>query len=123
MTTRIVKASAPSAFKTLDTIIVVMRVCAWLNIVAASIFLILAINVNSGPVSEPQSTAASICFIGICAGLGGALFCFAFEQLLLLGRRAVVALELMSAPPRQPFHSGAATRATSGPAGALPPPP
>lgn len=121
MTTRIVKASGPSGFRTLDTIIVVMRVCAWLNIVAASISLIVAINVNSGSVSESQSTYASICFVGICAGLGGALFCFAIEQLLLLGRRAVVVLEMIGrATGRQhvaPVLS-APSRTTT-----LPPPP
>ncbi len=104
----------------LDFIIVVMRVLGWLNVAGFFGCLVGAMIAKSGPVDAAHSAAAMTFGVGVFSCLGSALFCFAMEQILLLGRRAVIALEMLcdiSQRTAKPSPSRPAAMPT------LPPPP
>lgn len=114
MTTRVIKVSE-SSFATLDFVVGVFGVLGFLSLAGIVLCFIGTL------ATLDQESIAAIFGFGIFACFGSALFCFVSQQALLLGRRAVIALESMSTAMRPSTRpTVAAPAATTAP---LPPAP
>lgn len=119
MSTRIIHATNES-FPMLNLVLGLLHFFVVCGIIVAVLCLIMTFVLAGGPASPTQSAAMNVSGSGIFAGLGIALYCLTVAQALILGKRAVAALEQIADKTLTLFSAAGSVSPRRAP---LPPPP